>query len=97
MNTSNAIRSESFDQESLLAEMTARDKKIIYLEEQIEWFKRQIFGSADGGEAGAILFSLVQTCRGLGILLNFPVVAIDLLLLNGGRLIYDKSINAKKY
>jgi transposase len=25
------------------------------------------FGSADGGEAGAILFSLVQTCRGLGI------------------------------
>lgn len=25
------------------------------------------FGSADAGEAGAILFSLVQTCRGLGI------------------------------
>lgn len=25
------------------------------------------FGSAEGGEAGAILFSLVQTCRGLGI------------------------------
>ena len=25
------------------------------------------FGSADGGEAGAILFSIVQTCRGLGI------------------------------
>ena len=25
------------------------------------------FGSEDGGEAGAILFSLVQTCRGLGI------------------------------
>lgn len=25
------------------------------------------FGSPDGGEAGAILFSLVQTCRGLGI------------------------------
>jgi transposase len=25
------------------------------------------FGSSDGGEAGAILFSLVQTCRGLGI------------------------------
>jgi transposase len=25
------------------------------------------FGSRDGGEAGAILFSLVQTCRGLGI------------------------------
>jgi transposase len=24
-------------------------------------------GSSDGGEAGAILFSLVQTCRGLGI------------------------------
>ena len=25
------------------------------------------FGSPDGGEAGAILFSLVQTCRNLGI------------------------------
>jgi transposase len=25
------------------------------------------FGSTDGGEAGAVLFSLVQTCRGLGI------------------------------
>lgn len=25
------------------------------------------FGSPDGGQAGAILFSLVQTCRGLGI------------------------------
>lgn len=25
------------------------------------------FGSVDGGEAGAVLFSLVQTCRGLGI------------------------------
>ena len=25
------------------------------------------FGSEDGGEAGAILLSLVQTCRGLGI------------------------------
>lgn len=25
------------------------------------------FGSPDGGESGAILFSLVQTCRGLGI------------------------------
>lgn len=25
------------------------------------------FGSLDGGEAGAILFSLVQSCRGLGI------------------------------
>lgn len=25
------------------------------------------FGSPDGGEAGAIHFSLVQTCRGLGI------------------------------
>jgi len=25
------------------------------------------FGSPDGGEAGAILFSIVQTCRGLGI------------------------------
>lgn len=25
------------------------------------------FGSVDGGDAGAILFSLVQTCRGLGI------------------------------
>ena len=25
------------------------------------------FGSSEGGEAGAILFSLVQTCRGLGI------------------------------
>ena len=25
------------------------------------------FGSADGGEAGAILYSLVQTCRGLNI------------------------------
>jgi len=25
------------------------------------------FGSAEGGEAGAILFSFVQTCRGLGI------------------------------
>ena len=25
------------------------------------------FGSHDGGEAGAILFSLVQTCRGLGV------------------------------
>src|SRR4029077_2532911 len=25
------------------------------------------FGSPDGGEAGAILFSLVQTCRGLSI------------------------------
>jgi len=25
------------------------------------------FGSPDGGEAGAILFSLLQTCRGLGI------------------------------
>jgi transposase len=25
------------------------------------------FGSTDGGEAGAILFSLVQTCRGLGV------------------------------
>lgn len=25
------------------------------------------FGSPDGGEAGAVLFSLVQTCRGLGI------------------------------
>ena len=25
------------------------------------------FGSPEGGEAGAILFSLVQTCRGLGI------------------------------
>lgn len=25
------------------------------------------FGSPDGGEAGAILFSLVQNCRGLGI------------------------------
>ena len=25
------------------------------------------FGSPDGGKAGAILFSLVQTCRGLGI------------------------------
>jgi transposase len=28
------------------------------------WF---FFGSVDGGEAAAILFSLVQTCRGLGI------------------------------
>lgn len=25
------------------------------------------FGSVDGGEAGAVIFSLVQTCRGLGI------------------------------
>ena len=25
------------------------------------------FGSLDGGQAGAILFSLVQTCRGLDI------------------------------
>lgn len=25
------------------------------------------FGSPDGGKAGAVLFSLVQTCRGLGI------------------------------
>jgi hypothetical protein len=25
------------------------------------------FGSIDGGEAGAIILSLVQTCRGLGI------------------------------
>ena len=25
------------------------------------------FGSQEGGEAGAILFSIVQTCRGLGI------------------------------
>lgn len=25
------------------------------------------FGSSEGGEAGAVLFSLVQTCRGLGI------------------------------
>jgi transposase len=25
------------------------------------------FGSVDGGEAGAVLFSLVQTCRGLGV------------------------------
>jgi hypothetical protein len=25
------------------------------------------FGSAEGGEAGAIFFSLMQTCRGLGI------------------------------
>ena len=25
------------------------------------------FGSPDGGKAGAILFSLVQTCRGLGV------------------------------
>lgn len=29
---------------SLLNEIAARDEKIIYLQEQLNWFKRQIFG-----------------------------------------------------
>lgn len=44
MNTFKTIKSESLDPEILLSEIAKRDQKIIHLEEQIEWFKRQIFG-----------------------------------------------------
>lgn len=51
MNTPETIRSELTDRESLLQEITVRDKKIIQLDqenqplkEQLDWFKRQIFG-----------------------------------------------------
>jgi transposase len=52
MTTPEAITSELLDKESLLLkEITVRDEKIIqldqkvhYLEEQLAWFKRQIFG-----------------------------------------------------
>jgi transposase len=51
MSTSEAIRSECLDRDSLLEEIATRDKKIIHLDqevhhlkEQLDWFKRQIFG-----------------------------------------------------
>ncbi len=44
MNTCEPITSECSDREFLLAEITKRDQKISYLEEQMDWFKRQIFG-----------------------------------------------------
>jgi transposase len=44
MNTSEDINSELLDRESLLTEIATRDHKIHYLEEQLAWFKRQIFG-----------------------------------------------------
>lgn len=39
-----AITSEFYDREHFLKEISARDKKILHLEEQLDWFKRQIFG-----------------------------------------------------
>ena len=44
MITPEVITSEFSDMESLLNEITARDQKIHHLEEQLAWFKRQIFG-----------------------------------------------------
>lgn len=44
MNTSEAVNSELLDRKSLLAEIASRDEKIIVLEEQLAWLKRQIFG-----------------------------------------------------
>ena len=51
MNTPQAIKSEFIDRESLLTEIAVRDEKIThldqeihYLQEQLAWFKRQIFG-----------------------------------------------------
>jgi len=41
--TSEATTQE-FDRAFLLKEITTRDEKIIHLEEQLAWFKRQIFG-----------------------------------------------------
>lgn len=44
MNIPEAIQYEFPDRDSLLAEIAVRDNKIHYLEEQLAWFKRQIFG-----------------------------------------------------
>lgn len=44
MNISEAVKSEFLDRNSLLTEIAARDDKIKHLEEQLAWFKRQIFG-----------------------------------------------------
>jgi transposase len=51
MNTSEAISYKSLDREALLTEVTSRDEKIVRmdnkiqeLEEQLAWFKRQVFG-----------------------------------------------------
>ena len=51
MNTCEQIKPESLDREFLLTEITSRDEEIVrldhkinYLEEQLAWFKRQIFG-----------------------------------------------------
>jgi transposase len=44
MITSEATKLEFLDRESLLKEITTRDHKILYLEEQLTWFKRQVFG-----------------------------------------------------
>jgi transposase len=44
MITAEAIKSKFLDREELLKEITARDDKIHKLEEQLAWFKRQVFG-----------------------------------------------------
>lgn len=44
MNTSEAINYNRLDRKNLLVEIASRDSKIQELEEQLAWFKRQIFG-----------------------------------------------------
>lgn len=44
MNTPEYVRSEFQERETLLSEIATRDQKIHHLEEQLAWFKRQIFG-----------------------------------------------------
>ena len=41
MNTCEPITSKCSDREFLLAEITKRDQKISYLEEQMDWFKKK--------------------------------------------------------
>ena len=44
MNTFQATNYHLLDRESLLNEVTSKDCKIRFLEEQLAWFKKQIFG-----------------------------------------------------
>ncbi|MGZ3733245.1 MAG: transposase domain-containing protein [Parachlamydiaceae bacterium] len=44
MNTFEAINYNRLDRKNLLVEIASRDSKIQELEEQLSWFKRQIFG-----------------------------------------------------
>ena len=65
----------------------------------------RLFGSLDGGEAGAVILSLVQTCRGLGInpreylediLRRFYSMKVDRIIWMSGSKSKDKYIKLMK-